>query len=84
MHGKSTATRTVSLLATPPALAAARALSRSETDVARSLDRFEADAGLQGRTIAMYRRLADQRFLSPWSVLAPGDPTPDLLTRLLD
>jgi dTMP kinase len=72
------------LLATPPALAAARALSRAEMDVARSLDRFEADAGLQARTIAMYRRLADQGFLSPWFVLAPGDPPADLLPRLLD
>jgi dTMP kinase len=71
------------LLATPPALAAARALSRSETDAARSLDRFEADAGLQGRTIAMYHRFAEQAFLSPWSVLAPGEPTTGLLARLL-
>jgi dTMP kinase len=72
------------LLATPPALAAARAVGRAEADATRSLDRFEADAGLQRRTIAMYRRLADQDFLSLWSVLAPGDPTADLLVRLLD
>jgi dTMP kinase len=72
------------LLATPPALAAARALSRSETDVARSLDRFEADAALQRRTIATYHRLADLEFLSSWSVLAPGDPTAELIDRIMD
>ncbi len=71
------------LLATPPALAAERAQGRADADAARSLDRFEADAGLQARTIAMYRRLADESFLSPWSVLAPGDPTADLLDSLL-
>ena len=72
------------LLATPPALSAARALSRSEADATRSLDRFEADVGLQARTNAMYRRFADREFLSPWSVLAPDAPAADLLARLLD
>ncbi len=71
------------LLATPPALAAERAKGRAESEVSRSLDRFEADAGLQARTIAMYRRLAAERFLSPWVLQAPGDPTDDLVGRLL-
>lgn len=72
------------LLATPPAIAAERAKGRAESDTARSLDRFESDAGLQARTIAMYHRFADDGFLSPWSTLSPGDPTADLLQRLLD
>ena len=71
------------LLATPPALAAERAKGRAEADVDRSLDRFESDAGLQARTIAMYRRFADDSFLSPWTVLSPVEPTADLLGRLL-
>ena len=71
------------LLATPPALAAERAKGRAEADANRSLDRFESDAGLQARTIAMYRRFADENFLSPWSVLSPREPTADLLGRLL-
>ena len=71
------------LLATPPELAAHRARGRADSDAARGLDRFEADAGLQARTIAMYHRFADQGFLSAWTVLAPGGPTADLLDELL-
>jgi dTMP kinase len=60
------------LLATPTAVAAERARGRAESDRNRSLDRFEADAGLQSRTGAMYRRFAAEEFLSPWMVLTPG------------
>ena len=70
------------LLATPPALAAERARTRADADSNRSLDRFEADAALQLRTAAMYQRLADQEYLSPWTVLTPG--TAPQLDRLLD
>ncbi len=59
------------LLATPPALAAERARGRAATHEDRALDRFEADADLQRRTGAMYRLLAEQEYLSPWTVLVP-------------
>ncbi|MET3803683.1 dTMP kinase [Nakamurella sp. UYEF19] len=72
------------LLATPQAVAAERARSRAEIDVDRALDRFEADLALQSRTGRMYRKFADDGFLSPWTVLTPDDgPRPDLLAELL-
>lgn len=72
------------LLATPHEVAAARARGRAESDSARALDRFEADSGLQARTGAMYRRFAAQGYLSPWTVLTPGEGSAtDLLAELL-
>jgi len=59
------------LLATPTELAAERARNRAADLSDRALDAFEADPGLQQRTAAMYRQLADQRYLSPWTVLVP-------------
>ena len=59
------------LLATSVELAAQRARNRADQDQDRALDRFEADDGLQRRTAAMYRRLAEQDYLSPWTVLTP-------------
>lgn len=72
------------LLATPQEVAAERARGRAGADSSRALDRFEADSGLQGRTGAMYRRFAAEHYLSPWTVLTPGDDDPaDLLAGLL-
>lgn len=72
------------LLDTPPELAAERARGRAESDHTRSLDRFEADPGLQARTGVMYRRFAAEQFLSPWTVLTPGEgPGIDLLAALI-
>lgn len=71
------------LLATPVELSAQRARSRAEADSGRALDAFEADGGLQSRTGAMYRLLADQSFLSPWTVLAPGADPAQVLQQLL-
>ena len=56
----------------PAALAAQRARERAAADSDRALDTFEADAGLQARTAAMYRALAERYYLSPWTVLRPG------------
>lgn len=62
------------LLATSVELSAQRARDRAGQDQDRALDRFEADDGLQRRTGEMYRRLAEQDYLSPWTVLTPdGD-----------
>lgn len=71
------------LLATPTELAAERARGRAALDADRALDRFEADAALQRRTGAMYRLLAQQSFLSPWTVLTPDVPPVDVLSDLL-
>lgn len=71
------------LLATPVSVSAERARGRAGTDTLRALDRFEADAGLQDRTSAMYKRFAEQGFLSPWTVHAPDDPPAELLAELL-
>jgi dTMP kinase len=59
------------LLATSVELAARRARDRAGDQPDRALDRFEADHGLQRRTAAMYRRLAERGYLSPWTVLTP-------------
>ncbi len=70
------------LLATPVLLAAERARDRA-ADGTRALDRFEADAGLQFRTGEMYRRLAAERYLSPWTVADPDADPRRLLATLL-
>jgi len=60
------------LLATPLHVAAERARDRAVGDADRALDSFEADAGLQQRTGAMYAQLARENYLSAWTVLTPG------------
>lgn len=70
------------LLATPLELSAERARGRAVLDVHRALDRFEADADLQFRTGAMYRRFAAESYLSPWTVLTPGTDPADVLAQL--
>ncbi|MGS0687401.1 dTMP kinase [Nakamurella sp. GG22] len=73
------------LLATPLDVAAERARGRASSDIERALDRFEADAGLQRRTGEMYRQLAAQGYLSPWTVLTPAaDGSVTLPTDLAD
>ncbi len=68
------------LLAAPVELAQQRARSRAEADADRGLDRFEADAGLQERTAAMYEELARDAYLSPWQRVGPESDPADLLT----
>jgi dTMP kinase len=57
------------LLAVPRDVAAERAAHRERTEPGRERDRFEADGGLQERTAAVYRGLADTGWLAPWTVL---------------
>nr|WP_222132289.1 dTMP kinase [Pseudonocardia sp. C8] len=73
------------LLAPPRELAAERARSREATEPGRERDAYESDDGLQARTDAVYRQLADAGWLSPWTVLdgAGPDPVPVLVDRLL-
>lgn len=73
------------LLDTPPEIAARRARGRAAGDASRALDTFEADDALQRRTAAMYAHLADQSYLSDWTVLAPtADGAVDLPSELFD
>jgi dTMP kinase len=61
------------LVAVPRAVAAARAVHRERTEAGRARDAYEADAGLQERTGAVYAQLADRSWLSPWSVVDGTD-----------
>ncbi|MCL0245890.1 dTMP kinase [Corynebacterium sp. CCM 8835] len=61
------------LLDTPVDLAASRAESRETADRSRTRDRYERDRGLQERTSAVYRRLAEQSWQGPWLSVEPGD-----------
>lgn len=57
------------LLAVPRAVAGERAAHRERTEPGRERDRYEADAGLQERTAAVYAGLAAAGWLAPWTVL---------------
>ena len=57
------------LLAVPGDVAAGRAAHRERTEPGRERDRYETDGGLQERTAAVYRGLADAAWLAPWTVL---------------
>lgn len=61
------------LLAPPTAVAAERARRRAAEADDRALDTFESDGGLQSRVDRMYRALAADGFLSPWTVLTGSE-----------
>ena len=67
------------LLAAPVELAQQRARSRAANEADRALDRFEADAGLQERTAAVYEELARDAYLSPWKRVGPESDPANLL-----
>ncbi|MET8780064.1 dTMP kinase [Nocardia sp. NPDC050713] len=69
------------LLEVPTEVAAERARRRGELDAARALDAYERDGGLQRRTAAVYRELADRDWFGPWWTYRSGDDRPALLTR---
>ena len=73
------------LLAPPRAVAAERARSREADEPGRERDAYESDDDLQARTDAVYRRLAEDGWLSPWTVLdgTGPDPVPHLVERLV-
>lgn len=50
-------------------LAAERARSRAAEETDRARDAYERDAGLQQRTAAVYRGLAERSWHGPWSVV---------------
>ena len=57
------------LLDVPHAVAAQRAAHRERTEPGRARDRYESDAALQDRTATVYRGLAVNAWLAPWTVL---------------
>lgn len=61
------------LLDVPADVAAQRAQSRERQDADRRRDRYESDADLQQRCVEAYRRLAANRWLSPWIVVDGSD-----------
>ncbi|MBF6355170.1 dTMP kinase [Nocardia higoensis] len=65
-------------------LAAERARKRTELDGNRPLDAYERDGGLQRRTLAVYRELADRNWYGPWWTYRPGDDPTALAARLAE
>lgn len=57
------------LVDVPDSVTAGRVAARAEEDAERGVDAYEADGGLQARTLAAYRALADAQWNSPWLVL---------------
>lgn len=70
------------LLEVPTDVAAERARRRGELDRTRDLDAYERDKGLQERTAAVYRVLAESHWHGPWWVHAPHDDPATLTARL--
>ncbi|MFJ1457692.1 dTMP kinase [Nocardia wallacei] len=70
------------LLDVPIEVAAERARRRGELDRTRDLDAYERDKGLQERTAAVYRVLAESHWHGPWWVHAPHDDPATLAARL--
>lgn len=60
-------------LDTDVAVAGQRAVARAADDECRTRDRYERDAGLQARTAAAYRRLAQQEWAGRWIATADAD-----------
>ncbi|OFO26808.1 thymidylate kinase [Corynebacterium sp. HMSC064E07] len=67
-------------LATSVGVAADRARNREASDVQRTRDTYEKDAGLQERTLAAYQKFAGGSWQSPWLMLT-GDDGADRLVE---
>jgi dTMP kinase len=57
------------LVDVPDQVSAERVAVRAEENSDRGVDAYEVDGGLQARTLAAYRALADAQWNSPWLVL---------------
>lgn len=57
------------LVDVPDSVTAGRVAARAEGDADRAPDAYEADGGLQARTLTAYRALAAAQWGSPWLVL---------------
>ncbi|MFI9509402.1 dTMP kinase [Nocardia sp. NPDC052566] len=71
-------------LAVPVELAAERARVRGELDSSRALDAYERDGGLQQRTGAVYRELAELNWYGTWSMHTSGDDPATFAARLTE
>lgn len=69
------------LLGVPPEVAMGRAQGRAATDESRAVDAYERDAGLQAQVWRAYLDLAEQDWVSPWTV-ADGDDAVRTVLRL--
>ncbi|UVE01434.1 dTMP kinase [Corynebacterium amycolatum] len=67
-------------LATSVGVAADRARNREASDMQRTRDTYEKDAGLQERTLAVYQKFAGGSWQSPWLMLT-GDDGADRLVE---
>lgn len=67
-------------LATSVGVAADRARNREASDMQRTRDTYEKDAGLQERTLAAYQKFAGGSWQSPWLMLT-GDDGADRLVE---
>ncbi|MEP9414564.1 MULTISPECIES: dTMP kinase [unclassified Gordonia (in: high G+C Gram-positive bacteria)] len=71
------------LLGVAAEVAMDRAASRAAADPGRPRDHYEKDADLQVRVDELYRRLAVESWVSPWTLVSDNDPAVlgDLLTE---
>lgn len=72
------------LVDVPDSVTAGRVAARAEEDTDRAPDAYEADGGLQSRTLAAYRALAAARWNSPWIVLDNSGDRESLDARLAE
>jgi dTMP kinase len=72
------------LLDVPTELAAERARRRGELDAERALDAYERDGGLQHRTGAVYRELAERDWRGPWWTYRSDDGPAELAARIAE
>ncbi|MGV9411940.1 dTMP kinase [Nocardia sp. NPDC003693] len=72
------------LLDVPVSVAEERARSRGEADATRALDAYEKDGGLQRRTGAVYRELAEMNWRGPWWTHRTGDDPATLAARIAE
>ncbi|WP_378733554.1 dTMP kinase [Nocardia brasiliensis] len=72
------------LLDVPTEVAAERARKRGELDDRRALDAYERDGGLQHRTGAVYRELAERDWYGPWWRYRSGDDPATVTARFAE
>ncbi|WP_174184562.1 dTMP kinase [Nocardia barduliensis] len=72
------------LLDVPVELAAERARRRGELDAERALDAYERDGGLQHRTGAVYRELAERDWRGLWWTYRSEDGPAALAARIAE
>ena len=70
------------LLGVPPEVAMDRATGRAEADASRAKDAYERDGDLQARVYRAYLDLADESWMSAWTV-ADGDAAVEAVLGLV-